>query len=67
MAEALPALAGSGDPYEGNAFYNVGRALLDMGQCAEAVPHLESAAAIDGTPTQDSVRRQTLDDARSCA
>lgn len=67
MQEALPALAGSGDPYEGNAFYNVGRALLDMGECSEAVPHLESAAAIDGTPTQDAVRRQTLDDARSCA
>jgi eukaryotic-like serine/threonine-protein kinase len=38
--QALRALQGSGDTYEGYANYNVGRSLVELGRCDEAVPYL---------------------------
>ena len=63
---ALETLQGSGDPYEGNAGYNAGRSLIDLGRCEEAVPFLE-ASADTGTESQNAIRRAALDEARACA
>ena len=63
---ALRALAGSGESYEGNASYNRGRALIDLGRCEEAVPALERAVAVGGTDWQMRVRRAALGEARAC-
>jgi eukaryotic-like serine/threonine-protein kinase len=38
--QALRMLQGSGDTYEGYANYNVGRSLVELGRCDEAVPYL---------------------------
>jgi serine/threonine-protein kinase len=67
MERALPALAGSGDPYEGFALYNLGRGLLDLGECQDAIPHLESSLAQPGSEAQLSERAEMLDRARACA
>ncbi|WP_217914853.1 serine/threonine-protein kinase [Miltoncostaea marina] len=64
--QALRGLAGSGDPYEGNASYNAGRALIDLGRCDEAVPRLERAVAVGGSDWQMGVRRAALREARAC-
>ncbi len=65
--EALRALAGTGAPYEGNARYNTGRALIDLGRCDEAVAHLERSVAVGGSDWQLGVRRDALQEARTCA
>jgi serine/threonine-protein kinase len=67
MERAVPALAGSGDPYEGFAYYNLGRGLLDLGECQEAIPHLEASLAQPGSEAQLSERAEMLDRARACA
>jgi serine/threonine-protein kinase len=63
---AYEALKGSGDPYEGNAAYNAGRSLIDLGRCGEAVPLLEASAG-EGSESQNRVRRAALEEARACA
>jgi serine/threonine-protein kinase len=63
---ALLALADTGEPYEGNARYNRGRALIDLGRCDEAVPHLERSVAVGGSDWQLGVRRAALEEARAC-
>ncbi len=65
--DALRALAGTGAPYEGNASYNSGRALIDLGRCEEAVAHLERSVAVGGSDWQLDVRRDALQEARTCA
>ena len=64
---ALDALAGTGHPYEGNASYNAGRSLIDLGRCGEAVPLLQRSLDV-GTGTKDErkIRRDTLKEARRC-
>jgi eukaryotic-like serine/threonine-protein kinase len=64
--EALEALDGSGHPYEGNAEYNAGRSLIDLGRCAEAIPYLEASAGT-GSASQNAVREADLGEARACA
>jgi tetratricopeptide (TPR) repeat protein len=39
--QALRMLQGSGETYEGYANYNVGRSLVELGRCEEAIPYLE--------------------------
>jgi eukaryotic-like serine/threonine-protein kinase len=67
MERAVPVLAGSGDEYEGYAYYNLGRGLLDLGRCQEAIPHLEASLAQPGSEAQLSERAEMLDRARACA
>jgi hypothetical protein len=67
MERAVPVLAGSGDRYEGYAYYNLGRGLLDLGECQEAIPHLEASLAQPGSQAQLSERAEMLDRARACA
>ncbi len=64
---ALDVLSGTGHFYEGNAAYNAGRSLIDLGRCGEAVPLLQRSLDI-GTGTKDErkVRRETLKEARRC-
>jgi Flp pilus assembly protein TadD len=64
--QALVALTGSGDDYEGNASYNRGRALIDLGRCDEAVEPLRRSTQIGGTDWQDETRRDALKEARRC-
>ncbi|HSC91216.1 MAG TPA: protein kinase [Gaiellaceae bacterium] len=45
---ALTMLQGSGELYEAYANYNVGRSLLGLGRCAEAIPYLDRSEAIQG-------------------
>jgi len=67
MERAVPVLAGSGDLYEGYARYNLGRGLLDLGRCGDAVPHLEDALAQPGSAAQTAERDEMLGRARACA
>jgi hypothetical protein len=46
--QALGLLDGSGELYEAYANYNVGKSLLELGQCAEAIPYLDRSEAIQG-------------------
>jgi eukaryotic-like serine/threonine-protein kinase len=39
--------AGPSDPYEAYANYNLGYTLLRLGQCSDAIPYLERAAALE--------------------
>ena len=66
MQRAVPALAGSGDPYEGYALYNLGRGLLDLGACDQAVPSLTASLARPGSRAQLAERAETLRRARAC-
>jgi len=63
---ALTALAGSGDPRETNAYYNLGLSLLRQGRCAEALDPLERSLS-RGTTQQLRIRRDTLNEARRCS
>ncbi|MDX6556863.1 MAG: serine/threonine kinase PknH [Miltoncostaeaceae bacterium] len=63
---AYETLKGTGDPYEGNAAYNAGRSLVDLGRCDEAVPLLEASAG-EGSESQNEVRQAALEEARDCA
>ena len=63
---AFETLRGSGDVYEGNAGYNAGRSLIDLGRCDEAVPYLEAAAGT-GSESQNEIRQAALEEARACA
>ena len=46
--QALAALQGSGELYEAYANYNVGKALLGLGRCAEAIPYFDRSEQIQG-------------------
>jgi len=45
---ALQALQGSGQLYEAYANYNVGKSLLEVGRCAEAIPYFDRSQQIQG-------------------
>jgi serine/threonine-protein kinase len=67
MERAVPVLAGSGDLYEGYAYYNLGRGLLDLGACEAAIPHLQASLGQPGSQSQLSERAEMLRRARACA
>ena len=46
--QALAALQGSGELYEAYANYNVGKSLLELGRCAEAIPYFDRSEQIQG-------------------
>lgn len=62
---ALSFLRGSGDEYEWNAEYNLGKALVMLDRCAEAVPHLENSLT-NGTEEQLAIRASALTAAQAC-
>jgi Flp pilus assembly protein TadD len=50
--------AGPADPYEAYANYNLGYALLQVGECTDAVPPLEVADRLESSPLVDiAIRR----------
>src|SRR2546421_507171 len=55
--------AGPADPYEAYANYNLGYALLQVGDCADALPPLEVANRLETSPLVDAAIRR----AESCA
>jgi tetratricopeptide (TPR) repeat protein len=46
--QALPALQGRDRTYEGYANYNIGRALVELGRCEEALPYLQRREQLGG-------------------
>jgi Flp pilus assembly protein TadD len=46
--QAVATLAGSGKTYEAYAEYDLGAALAQLGQCAEALQHLERSRQLQG-------------------
>src|SRR6266536_3133764 len=47
LQQAVDKLSGVGYPTEACANYNLGYTLLQLGQCSEAVPHLETAPQLE--------------------
>jgi tetratricopeptide (TPR) repeat protein len=62
---ALRALEPTGDPYAGNAAYNIGLAYVQLGRCGAAVPYLEQSQG-SGNASQNAIRRDMLARARAC-
>jgi len=50
--QAVAKLNGSGELYEAYANYNLGRALVELGRCDEALPHLDKSEQIQGSRSQ---------------
>jgi hypothetical protein len=46
---ALARLQGTGDIYEAYANYNVGRSLIELGNCAEGLPHIDRSEQLQGS------------------
>jgi Flp pilus assembly protein TadD len=62
LRRAVAELRGVGprDPYEAYANYNLGFALLQVGDCTGAVPPLEVANRLESSPLVDvAIRRAT--------
>lgn len=58
---ALRRLEGTGDRYEAFANYNVGRSLIELGDCEQGLPYIDRSEALQG-------HRSEFDEARaSCA
>ncbi|MEP6910474.1 MAG: serine/threonine-protein kinase [Actinomycetota bacterium] len=56
--QAVAALQGSGQVYEGSAEYDLGLALAQLGRCDEALVHLDRSVAIQGRRHEiDRVRK----------
>jgi hypothetical protein len=54
---ALARLQGGGDIYEGYANYNVGRSLIELGNCEEGLPYVDRSEQIQGSrPEFDQAR-----------
>jgi predicted Ser/Thr protein kinase len=54
---ALARLQGSGDVYEGYANYNVGRSLIELGNCEQGLPYIDRSEQIQGSrPEFDQAR-----------
>ena len=66
LQQAVAALRGTGptNPNEGYANYNLGVALLQLGQCAAAIPYFQTAQALE--PDREEVHH-ALDQAQHCA
>ena len=46
--QALARLRGTGDTYEAYAEYNVGRSLIELGNCAAGLPHIDRSQQLQG-------------------
>ena len=46
--QAVEALRGSGEDSEAYAEYDLGAALVGLGRCAEALPHLDRSESLQG-------------------
>ena len=46
--QAVAALQGTGEAYEAYAEYDLGAALVGLGRCDEALPHLDRSEALQG-------------------
>ena len=54
---ALARLQGTGDIYEGYANYNIGRSLIELGNCEEGLPYIDRSEQIQGSrPEFDQAR-----------
>jgi eukaryotic-like serine/threonine-protein kinase len=50
--QALEALDGSGDPYEAFANYNVGRSLIELGDCEQGLPLIDRSEELQGSRSE---------------
>ncbi len=64
---AVTALSGTGDGYEGNAYYNLGLSILRQGRCSDALWALGQSTGATGTAQQQRVRHDTYAEALRCA
>ncbi len=66
LQQAVAALHGAGptNPNEAYANYNLAVALMQLGQCATAIPYLQAAQALE--PGRAEVQN-ALDQAQQCA
>jgi tetratricopeptide (TPR) repeat protein len=55
--QAVAALQGTGELYEAYAEYDLGAALVGLGRCDEALPHLDRSESLQG-------KRKEIDRAR---
>lgn len=56
--QAVAALQGSGQLYEAYAEYDLGAALVGLGRCAEALPHLDRSETLQGERREISRARK---------
>jgi eukaryotic-like serine/threonine-protein kinase len=63
LQQAVAKLSGVGYPTEAYANYNLGYTLLQLGQCAEAIPYLEQAKRLE---PQRHEPKDALDSAKHC-
>ncbi|MBA3331927.1 MAG: hypothetical protein H0T39_13840 [Actinobacteria bacterium] len=61
---ALAGLAGSGQEYEAYANYNVGKSLLGISRCADALPYFDRSERLQGSRSEITRDRAA---ARACA
>jgi tetratricopeptide (TPR) repeat protein len=54
---ALARLRASGDIYEAYANYNVGRSLIELGNCAEGLPYIDRSEQLQGARTEFAAAR----------
>jgi serine/threonine protein kinase len=62
LQRALPALRGY-QPYEAYAEYNLGKTLLELGECTAAIPHLDRSEQLQGPRAEITRAREA---AQSC-
>jgi hypothetical protein len=58
---ALARLQGTGDIYEAYANYNVGRSLIELGNCAEGLPYIDRSEQLQGTRPEFAQARAKCD------
>jgi Flp pilus assembly protein TadD len=56
--QAVTALLGSGQLYEAYAEYDLGAALVGLGRCDEALPHLDRSESLQGERKEISRARR---------
>jgi ATP/maltotriose-dependent transcriptional regulator MalT len=49
---ALERLSGTGDTYEAYANYNVGRSLIELGNCGQGLPYIDRSEQLQGTRSE---------------
>jgi hypothetical protein len=59
---ALARLRGSGDIYEAYANYNVGRSLIELGNCAEGLPYIDRSEQLQGSRSEFAQARAKCGD-----
>jgi predicted Ser/Thr protein kinase len=58
---ALARLQGTGDIYEAYANYNVGRSLIELGNCAEGLPYIDRSEQLQGSRPEFAQARAKCD------